>query len=308
MRWIPAGEFIMGTNDKQSTTSERPAHKVRLDGFWIDEHPVTNAEFTEFVKATGYLTTAEQKPRWEDLKAQLAPGTREPDESLLVPGSLVFTPPSHAVSLENINAWWQWTPHANWQHPLGPHSDLTGLEKHPVVHVSYEDAAAYAEWVGKRLPTEAEWEYASRGGLVNKRFSWGDEFKPHGKHMANTFQGDFPHAGVAEDGYLGTSPVKSFPANNYGLYDMAGNVWQWTSDWYRPDTYSSRAHELVINPSGPKKSFVPWDPFGAKRVIKGGSFLCNIKYCESYRPSARRAHAPDTGTSHIGFRLVLTRN
>lgn len=306
MKWIPAGEFTMGTNDPRSMPNERPAHKVHVEGFWMDEHPVTNAEFEKFVKATGYITTAERKPEWEELKKQLPPNTAKPKDEVLVPGALVFSPPSHAVALNNSFAWWKWVTGANWRHPEGPGSDLKGRENHPVVQVSWEDANAYAKWAGKRLPSEAEWEYAARGGLKEKRYPWGDEFKPNGKHMANTFQGHFPHDGIAEDGYLRTSPVKSFPANGYGLYDMAGNVWQWTNDWYRADTYVDRASQGIClnNPIGPEKSFDPLEPYATKRVIKGGSFLCNPSYCESYRPSARRGEAVDTGTSHVGFRLV----
>ncbi len=305
MVWIPTGTYVMGTDDERSMANERPAHEVSITGFWMDAHPVTNAEFQNFVKATGYVTTSERKPEWEELAKQLAPGTPKPDDNILVAGSLVFTPPDHAVSLKHVSAWWKWVPGASWQHPEGPDSDITGKENHPVVHISWDDANAYAKWKSKRLPTEAEWEYAARGGLVAKRFPWGDEFKPNGKHMANTFQGEFPHHAVAEDGYLRTSPVKSFAANGYGLFDMVGNVWEWTQDWYSAINHQDQAQAGICkNPSGPKDSFDPHDPYAPKRVIKGGSFLCNVNYCESYRPSARRGQSPDTGMSHIGFRLV----
>jgi sulfatase modifying factor 1 len=281
MRWIPAGEFAMGTDDAHGMVNERPAHRVRVDGFWMDDHPVTNAEFAQFVAATGYVTTAEKAPDWEELKKQLPPGTPKPDASVLVPGSAVFVPPRGPVPLTDVSAWFQWTPGASWRHPEGPASRIDDRTAHPVVHVSWDDAVAYATWAGKRLPTEAEWEFAARGGLEGKRFNWGDDAKPGDRFMANTFQGDFPYRQTAEDGFSGTSSVKSFPPNGYGLYDMAGNVWQWTADTYR----------AAESPS-------------PQRVIKGGSFLCHESYCESYRPSARRGMAPDTGASHVGFRLV----
>ena len=305
MRWIPPGEFTMGTDSGQSMANERPAHRVRLDGFWIDETPVTNAEFARFVKATRYETTAERAPKWEELRKQLPPGTPKPDASQLVPGSLVYTPPSQPVPLDDMSGWWRWVPGASWRHPEGPQSTIDGREAEPVVQVSWDDADAYAKWAGKRLPTEAEWEYAARGGLEGKRFAWGDEFRPGGKYMANTFQGHFPDQSVSEDGYPRRSPVKAFPANGYGLYDMAGNVWQWTGDWYRIDYFADLAHAgVAANPRGPKESFDPGDPYPKKRVIKGGSFLCNVSYCESYRPSARRGTPPDTGSEHVGFRCV----
>jgi formylglycine-generating enzyme required for sulfatase activity len=310
MSWIEGGEFTIGTDDPRSHPNERPAHRVRVDGFWMDETPVTNAQFRTFVKATGYVTTAEQKPDWEELKKQLPPGTPKPDENLLVPGSLVFTPPDHPVPLNNLANWWSWTPGANWKHPQGPNSSIDGKDDHPVVQVSWDDAVAYAKWAGKRLPTEAEWEFAARGGLDRKRFNWGDEFKPGGKHQANTYQGQFPVKDNAEDGFAGTSPVKTFAPNSYGLYDMAGNVWNWCSDWYRADWHALCAskHEISSNPIGPEKSFDPADPFAPKRVIKGGSFLCHESYCESYRPSARRGTPPDTGSGHVGFRCVISGN
>jgi sulfatase modifying factor 1 len=283
MRRISGGEFTMGSDDSHSVANERPARRVRVDAFWMDEHPVTNAEFARFVAATGYVTTAERAPDWEELKKQLPPGTPKPDASVLVPGSAVFAPPSGPTPLDDPSAWWRWTPGASWRRPEGPDSNVNDRGDHPVVQVSWDDAAAYAKWIGKSLPSEAEWEFAARGGLEGTRYNWGNESRPSDHHMANTFQGNFPFRQTAEDGFAGTSPVKSFPANGYGLYDMAGNVWQWTADWYR---------------GGDRESPV------ASRVIKGGSFLCHESYCESFRPSARRGNVPDTGTSHIGFRLV----
>jgi sulfatase modifying factor 1 len=307
MVWIPTGTFLMGTNDKESFPDERPAHLVQIQGFWIDQHDVTNADFAKFVEKTGYVTTAERKINWEDLKKELPPGTPKPDESALSPGALVFTPTPGPVPLNDLSAWWRWIHGANWRHPEGPESSIRGRENHPVVQVSWSDAAAYAQWAGKRLSTEAEWEFAARGGLEAKRYVWGDEFKPGGKYMANTWQGIFPVRDSGEDGFDGTSPVGSFPANGYGLYDMAGNVWQWCSDWYRDDSNLEAASKNVCrNPVGPSASYDPGDPYSPKRVVKGGSFLCNPDYCESYRPSARRGTPPDTGSSHTGFRCVLS--
>src|SRR6266536_1878595 len=236
MRWIPAGEFTRSTDASRCMASERPADRVRVTGFWIDEHHVTNAEFGRFVEATSYVTTAEKAPDWEEIKKQVPPGTPKPDASVLVAGSVVFVPPPGPVPLTDVSAWWQWTPGADWRHPEGPGSTLDGRATHPVVQVSWDDAVAYANWAGKQLPTEAEWEFAARGGLEGKRFNWGDDVRPSGRHMANTFQGDFPYRQTADDGFSRTSPVKSFPPNGYGLYDMAGNVWQWTADWYRDTT------------------------------------------------------------------------
>jgi formylglycine-generating enzyme len=305
MRWIPPGEFTMGTDDPNSMPNERPSHRVHLEGFWIDETPVTNGQFAKFMKATRYVTTAERKPDWEELKKQLPRGTPKPDAAMLVPGSLVYTPPSQPVPLDDMANWWRWVPGASWSHPEGPGTDIRGRDDEPVVQVSWDDASAYAKWAGKRLPTEAEWEYAARGGLKGKRFVWGEEFRPGGRYQANTFQGHFPDRSVPEDGYARRSPVKAFPANGYGLYDMAGNVWQWTGDWYRVDYFADLSHAGVAScPVGPPESFDPADPYASKRVIKGGSFLCNVSYCESYRPSARRGTPPDTGSEHIGFRCV----
>lgn len=305
MVWIPGGEFRMGSNDAMARENEKPAHRVKVDGFWMDKTPVTNAEFQKFVDATGYVTVAERKPVWEELKKQLPPGTPKPDDSLLVAGSMVFTPSRGPVDLRNMANFWRWVPDTDWKHPEGPGSNLKGRENHPVVQVCWDDAVAYAKWTGKRLPTEAEWEFAARGGQNGNRYYWGDEFRPNGKFMANTWTGDFPYSNSKEDGFAGTAPVGSFPANGYGLVDMAGNVWNWCSDWYRPDTHVEMAKEMVCpNPTGPLKSFSPVNPYQTERVTKGGSFLCQESYCASYRPSARRGMPPDTGMSHVGFRCV----
>jgi formylglycine-generating enzyme required for sulfatase activity len=313
MVWVPPGEFIMGTDDPRSMANERPAHRVKMDGFWMDTHAVTNAEFRRFVEATQYVTMAERKPDWEEIRKQVPPGTPRPDDSVLVPGSLVFTPPDHPVPLDDMSGWWSWTPGASWKHPDGPRSDIEAKGNDPVVHVAFEDACAYATWAGKRLPTEAEWERAARGGLEQKRYPWGDEMMPKGRdgtprHMANVFHGEFPHHDTVEDGFAGRAPVASFPPNGYGLYDMAGNVWNWCSDLYRADAHVDAASRgLCENPTGPTTTWDPTDPVNVeRRVTKGGSYLCHPTYCESYRPSARRGTAIDTGSSHVGFRCVMT--
>jgi sulfatase modifying factor 1 len=247
------------------------------------------------------------------MKKQVPAGTPKPPDEMLKPGSLVFTPPDHPVDLRDMSNWWTWTTGASWQHPQGPKSNLDGKDSYPVVQVSWDDAVAYAKWAGKRLPTEAEWEYASRGGTSGTRYYWGNDFELNGKFMCNTFTGEFPYKNTAEDGFAGVAPVKSFPPNGYGLYDMAGNVWQWTADLYRADAHAQSVADLAksgeaccVNPAGPTECFNPTNGVAnaVERVTKGGSYLCNANYCESYRPTARRGTPPDTGTEHIGFRCV----
>ena len=299
MKWIAGGEFDMGS-DEPMFGDAQPIHRVSVDGFWIDETEVTNAQFAEFVKTTGYLTAAERIPNAKDY-----PGAKP---EMLFAGWVVFSPSDQAVSLHDHFQWWNYVKGADWRHPEGSGSSIERRMDHPVVHIAYEDAEAYAKWAAKRLPTEAEWEFAARGGLARKKFVWGDSFLPDGHAMANTFQGHFPDRNTQEDGYISTSPVKGFPHNGYGLYGMAGNVWEWTADWYRHDTYIRRGatHEPVRNPKGPtvQDSFDPSEPGVAKRVHKGGSFLCTDQYCARYMPGGRGKGAPDTGTNHLGFRLV----
>jgi len=297
MVWIPAGEFWMGS-DEAKFPDARPWHRVRLSGFWIDKTLVTNRQFARFVSETHYVTVAERKPRAEDYPDA-------PPENL-VAGSVVFTPPAHPVPLDNGMQWWSYVKGANWRHPQGPASDIKGLDMHPVVHIAYEDAEAYAKWASKRLPTEAEFEYAERGGLDRKPYAWGSELTPGGKHMANTYQGHFPEKNTAADGYVGTSPIGSYKPNGYGLYDMSGNVWEWTSDWYRPDYYQSLASAgaIAANPKGPADSYDPSEPDVPKRVHRGGSFLCTDQYCSRYMAGGRGKGEPSTGTNHLGFRLV----
>jgi formylglycine-generating enzyme len=308
MVWIPGGEFSMGAQNPpdmddvgmKATLDSRPIHRVYVDGFFMDKTDVTNAQFEKFVKATGYVTVAERKPRAEDY-----PGA--PPENL-VAGSVVFAPPDRPVPLDNYLQWWTYLPGANWRHPLGPKSSIIGKDNHPVVHISYEDAEAYAKWAGKRLPTEAEWEFAARGGLAGKPYVWGDEFRPNGKWMANTHEGRFPNEDTGADGYPGISPVAKFPPNGYGLYDMAGDVWQWTSDWYRPDYYAqlAAAGDVTHNPQGPDSSYDPSEPGHQKKAQRGGSFLCTDQYCSRYMVGTRGKGDIDTGTNHLGFRCVVT--
>ncbi len=305
MVYIPGGQYEMGAEGKLTRPDEYPIHPVKVDGFWMDEHEVTNAQFREFVEATGYITVAERAPDWEELKKQLAPGTPKPHDSLLVAGSLVFVGTQGPTNLNDYSQWWTWTPGADWQHPEGPDSHLKGKDDYPVTHVCFYDAEAYCEWKGRRLPTEAEWEWAARGGLLNKRYPWGDEHVEQGAYKCNSWQGDFPYDNTKADGFFLTAPIKSYPPNGYGLYDMAGNVWEWCSDWYHADAYKlAQAEGIQTNPKGPKHSFHPAEPHSPKRVQRGGSFLCNDVYCASYRVSARMPGAPDTGMPHVGFRTV----
>lgn len=301
---IPAGEFMMGSTEPGAMPNEQPAHRVRLDGFYMDDHEVTNVEFARFVDATSYRTVAEVPPDWEEMKKQLPPGTPKPPDEVLVAGSLVFRGTPRPVELNDVGQWWAWTPGADWKHPEGPGSEISKRGDHPVVHVAFADAEAYAKWAGKRLPTEAEWEYAARGGLNGERFTWGTKApqETDGK-LANIWQGRFPNKNTKADGWVRTAPVKSYPANGYGLHDMAGNTWEWCSDWYRADAYRN-SPKLSENPRGPDDFWDPLEPLVPKRVIRGGSFLCHVTYCESYRTAARRGTAIDTGASHIGFRCV----
>ncbi len=293
---LAGGEFWMGLDDP-AFPDAGPVHRVRVSPFWIDATEVTNAQFAAFVRATGYVTLAERRPRAEDFPG--VPADR------LVAGSAVFTPPRQAVPLHNPMQWWRYVPGAHWRRPEGAGSSIAGREHHPVVHMAYDDAAAYAAWAGKRLPTEAEWEFAARGGLDRKRFVWGAEVLPGGHHAANTFQGHFPHANSAADGFAATSPVTAFPANRFGLYGMSGNAWEWVADWYRPDYYTTLAASgPAVDPKGPASSRDPDEPGVPKRVQKGGSFLCTDEYCGRYLPGTRGKGEPSTGASHVGFRLV----
>jgi len=318
MVWIPGGKFTMAGPDEATChqilaatdpkkpccsllqagfTDSQPAHEVEVNGFWMDESEVTNAQFQKFVEVTGYVTVAERKPKKEDF-----PGAAE---EMLVPGSVCFRAPTETVSLGDFRAWWSYVPGACWKHPMGPGSDLKGRENYPVIHVAYEDAEAYAKWAGKRLPTEAEWERAARGGKERETYPWGNEFRPKGKWMANTWQGRFPNSDTGEDGWKGIAPVKQYPPNPYGLYDLSGNVWEWCSDWYRPDGYQADVSKgLVRNPQGPSEGFDPEEPGAKKRVHRGGSFLCSDQFCARYILGTRSKGEVSTGTSHLGFRCV----
>ena len=298
MVWVAGASFVMGSD--KHYPEEGPAHEVSVDGFWIDPTPVTNAQFQRFVATTGHVTVAEQTPNAADY-----PGAKP---ELLVPASAVFRRPEHRVDMRNHYNWWTYVPGADWRHPLGPESSLEGLDDHPVVHVTYADAAAYARWAGKRLPSEAEWEMAARGGMTSE-FAWGDELHPGGQFMANTWQGEFPTENLASDGFETTSPVRHFPPNAFGLYDMIGNVWEWTTDWYST-RHRAKGHGccVLVNPRGGERetSYDPQIPVRIPRkVMKGGSFLCAPNYCRRYRPAARMAQPIDTSTCHLGFRCVI---
>ena len=308
MVWIPGGEFSMGAVDPtgmdanevgmHATVDSRPVHRVYVDGFWMDRTEVTNAQFARFVAATGYVTVAERAPTKEEFPDA-------PPENL-VAGSVVFTATKQPVPLDDHFRWWRYERGASWRHPEGPKSNLKGRELYPVVHVAYDDCLAYAKWAGKRLPTEAEWEFAARGGLTGKLYAWGDEFRMNDHPAANTYQGTFPMKDSGADGFTGLSPVASFAPNGYGLYDVAGNVWEWVSDWYSPDSYEIlvRAGGVARNPRGPESSYDPSEPGVQKRVHRGGSFLCTEQYCSRYMVGTRGKGEPNTGTDHLGFRLV----
>jgi formylglycine-generating enzyme len=297
--WIEGGRFLMGSDS--GYPEEAPSRVVEVDGFWIDTTPVTNAMFARFVQETGWLTLAEISPDPHDY-----PGAAP---ELMVAGSLVFFPTDRPVPKHDVTAWWRWTPGADWRHPTGPDSGLDGLWDHPVVHIAWQDAQAYASWAGKELPTEAEWEFAARGGLDGAEFAWGDEFEPGGRVMANVWQGGFPHDG-RKPGYFRTTPVGAFPASAYGLFDMIGNVWEWTSDWW--STSSGAAPRSCCGPRNPaggsrEGSLDPQQPDLQipRKVLKGGSHLCAPSYCRRYRPAARHPQPIDTSTSHVGFRCLV---
>ena len=301
---IPGGTFNMGGDNEQADRDEFPKHKVSVDSFFMDITEVTNAQFKKFVEATGYLTTAERKPDWEELKKSVPPGTPKPPDELLIAASLVFKKAKGPVDLNNYSQWWEWMAGADWQHPDGPNSSIIGKDSFPVVQVSWDDVNAYCKWAGKRLPTEAEWEYASRGGKLDQVYPWGNEPINEGKPKANTWEGKFPYLNLKKDGYELLAPVKSYLPNEYGLYDMAGNVWEWCSDWYKNDYYTSLKDSASKNPLGPNTSYDPDEPYTQKRVLRGGSFLCNDAYCSGYRVSRRMKSSPDTSLEHTGFRCV----
>lgn len=301
---IKGGTFLMGASDNQGRKDEYPQHKVKVNSFYIDETEVTNEQFLKFVEKTGYITTAERVPNWNELKKQLPKGTPKPADSLLTASSLVFKQSSSPVPLNNPGLWWEWKKEANWKHPEGPGSNLEGKENFPVVHITWEDANAYAKWAGKRLPTEAEWEYAARGGLENQIYPWGNEEPYQGLPKANTWDGKFPYLNTETDGFKRLAPVKSFAPNAYGLYDMAGNVWEWCADNYDQNYYQSLVNIVSENPQGSAKSYDPRMPNTAVKVVKGGSFMCNEMYCSGYRVSSRMASSPDTSLENTGFRCV----
>ncbi|MDI9877648.1 formylglycine-generating enzyme family protein [Flectobacillus rivi] len=290
MVWVEGGSFPMGTNEFPDA---KPIHQVTVKGYWIDEHEVTNAEFEAFVKATHYVTVAERPLNPADY-----PGV---PVDKLVPGSAVFSPPNHAVGLNDYQQWWQYVAGANWRHPTGPNSTIKGKESHPVVQISYEDAQAYAKWAGKRLPTEAEWEFVARAGRKPSLYYWGQTLKPQGKWQANIFQGTFPQKNTAEDGFTATAPVKSFPKNTWGVYDLEGNVWEWCSDLYRPDYYKDSPK---TNPKGPANSYDPEEPGVEKHVQRGGSYLCSDQYCIRYKAGSRGKGETTSACNHLGFRCV----
>jgi formylglycine-generating enzyme len=304
---VQSGTFDMGADNNQASPDEYPKHTVIVNSFYMDATEVTNAQFEKFITATGYKTTAERNPDWEELKKTVPPGTPKPADSLLQAASLVFKQSTRPVPLTDYTQWWSWVSGADWKHPQGPASNITGKENYPVVHVSWDDAMAYCKWAGKRLPTEAEWEFAARGGLKNNIYPWGNEHVNTGKPKANSWEGKFPYLNEKKDGFITAAPVKTYLPNGYGLYDMAGNVWEWCSDLYNQDYYKTLEGKTTLNPTGAAKSFDADEPYAIKRTLRGGSFLCNDSYCSGYRVARRMKSSPDTGLEHTGFRCVKDR-
>ena len=310
MVWIPAGVYKQGASakDKIALPHEKPKHSVQIDGFYMDITEVTNAQFSKFIDATNYITTAEQPIDWALIASQLPPGTPKPHDSILQPGSLLFKKTKTSVpNLYDFSQWWKWSIGANWKEPNGKGSTISGKESHPVVHVSFKDAQAYCKWAGRRLPTEAEWEYAARGGKKDKIYFWGD-FVDKLSSNVNSWEGEFPVSNTQADGFEKSAPVKSFPPNDFGLYEISGNVWEWTSDWYNVNYYAILASkaEVSSNPKGAQSAYNPNNPQISEKIIRGGSFLCNASYCASYRVSSRMATDPNTSLEHLGFRTVAT--
>lgn len=310
MVWIPSGSFMQGAVpvDKMAMNHEKPQHSVTISGFFMDITEVTNAEFSKFIEDTQYITVAERKIDWEDMKKQLPEGTPKPHDSIMQPGSLMFKKTKSSLpNLYDFSQWWEWSIGTNWKHPSGPDSDIKGKENHPVVHICYEDALAYCKWAGKRLPTEAEWEYAARANNTGATYFWGNDRSQLSQHV-NSWEGEFPVNNTLEDGFERTAPVKSYPANNFGLYDMAGNVWEFTSDWYNLNYYKAIVAKdtILVNPKGADKAYNPNNPYLKEKIIKGGSFLCSDSYCASYRISSRMGTSLDSSAEHVGFRTVVT--
>ncbi len=302
---IPGGEYLMGSDKSESYTNEKPVHRVVVSSFFMDKYEVTNQQFLQFVNETGYITTAEKKINWDEMMSQLRPGTSRPPDSLLEPGSLIFKASSYPIPLNDESSWWEWEKGASWKHPSGKNSSINEIMDHPVVHISWDDAVAYAQWAGKRLPTEAEWEWAARGKKTDAIYPWGNESINETPMKANFWQGHFPYKNTKQDGYHLTAPVGSFISNEYGLFDMSGNVWEWCSDFYHINSYSyDKEKGICINPKGPKTSYDPSEPFAIKKILRGGSFLCNDSYCSGYRVSRRMSSSKDTGLMHTGFRCV----
>jgi len=302
---IPGGTFKMGSDSANGLNDEFPKHKVKIDPFWMDITEVTNAQFKIFVNSTGYITTAEKEINWDEIKKTLPSGTPKPNDSLLVPSSLLFHYTNGPVDLRDYSQWWRWSSGANWRNPWGKGSDIEGKEDFPVVHVSWNDAQAYCKWAGKRLPSEAEWEYASRGGIDYSVYSWGNQKINSGISKANSWEGEFPYKNSLKDKFEFLANVKNYSPNGYGLYDIAGNVWEWCSDWYSHDYYQLFENTIADNPQGPNKSFDPNEPYMPKKVMRGGSFLCNETYCSGYRNAMRMKTSPDTSSIHAGFRAVV---